>query len=277
MAGIPTNNEPQGNKEMPEHILTEKRDFVGRISINRVERHNSLMPDVMREIMEAVAAFDEDPEVRAILLTGEGRDFSVGGDYEALYGSAELSPSEIKNMLYKYFAGGVRAVYDCETPTVAAVRGLAYGAACELVVACDFRIVSETAKLCETWSNIGLTPALGGMFLVPRILGWAKACEVLLLGDPVSGAEAARIGLANKVVPDAELEDTALALAKRLASKPPLSVRAIKQIMRRGMETDFTATQTTGLFAQATLLKSKDYIEGLDAIREKRPPKFEGR
>lgn len=261
---------------MAEHILTEVAEGIGRISINRVARHNSLVPAVMAEITAAITAFGEDDQVRAIVLTGEGPDFSVGGDFDELYAVTKLTPSEIRDTLYKYFAGGVRAIYDCDKPTVAAVRGFAYGAACEMAIACDFRVVSETAKLCETWSNIGLAPALGGMFMVPNLLGRARAAELLLLGDPVSGQEALAMGLATKLVADIELEGASMALAARLAAKPPLAMRVIKEGIRKGLESDFAAAQMHGLYAQATLLKSGDYLEAINALREKRPARFSG-
>ena len=261
---------------MFDHILVDLVGSVGRITLNRPEVLNAISPKTFDEIKTAIAGLTDDPQVRSILLIGKGASFSSGGDLKFLTDMTDASSVEIKENVYKYFAGGVRAIYDCDKPTVAAVRGFAYGAACEMAIACDFRVVSETAKLCETWSNIGLAPALGGMFMVPNLLGRARAAELLLLGDPVSGQEALAMGLATKLVADIELEGASMALAARLAAKPPLAMRVIKEGIRKGLESDFSAAQMHGLYAQATLLKSSDYLEAINALREKRPAHFSG-
>lgn len=261
---------------MSEHILSSKEGSIGLISINRSGSMNSLLPEVMVEFIDALHQLEKDKEIRAIIIGGEGKHFSVGGDFEALYNVAKMKPAEIKETVYTYFAGGVEAIYNCSTPTIAAVRGFAYGAGCELTLACDFRIASETALFCETWVNIGLSPALGGMVTVARLVGQAKAAEILLLGDPIKGKDAAEMGLAYRVVADGQLEIEAHKLAQRLADKPPLAVQVIKEGMRRGAESSISKERNYAVYAQATLLSSDDYLEGINAVRQKRKPVFKG-
>ena len=259
---------------MPEHILIDVTDRVGRITFNTPEHRNALTPAMMVEIIEAVDGFVQDPDVRVLMFTGAGEGFSAGGDMAFMEQLSQMAPFEIKETVYKHFAGAAKAIKLCPKPTIAAVNGAAVGAGCEIAVACDFRIASERAMFSEAWIKLGVIPPLGGMFLLPQIVGLAKATEMLMLGTPVDGAEAARIGLATKVVTPEELEDAAMSLGRQLAAGPARAQAVLKEGLRRGMESTLDAEWEHNVYAQSMLVSGGDFGEAVRAFREKRQPKF---
>ena len=261
---------------MGQYLLTTIEDRVGKITFNTPENLNALTPDVMKEFMAVLDEYEENPDVRVVLITGAGRAFSAGGSYDFLKEMFDATPTQIKNTVYKYFAGGVKRLKLFPKPTVAAVNGPAAGAGCEAAIACDFRVVCKEALFSEVWAKLGLICPLGGMFLLHRLVGLAKATEMLMLGTPVAGEEAVKIGLANELVEKENLQDAAMKLALRLAEGAPLALSTIKEGLRRGMESTLAAEWEYNVFAQATLISSEDYKEGANAVMEKRSPNFKG-
>ncbi len=259
---------------MPEHIRAEIVDRVGKITFNTPKNMNALTPAMLAEVVDAVAAFEADPEVRVLLFTGEGRGFSAGGDMDFMKRLSEMSPFEIKETVYKHFAGAAKAIKLCPKPTIAAVNGAAVGAGCEIAVACDFRIASEDAMFSEAWIKLACIPPLGGMFLLPQIVGLSKATEMLMLGTQVDGAEAVRIGLANRMVPAAELDAAAMDLARQLAAGSGRAQAVIKEGLRRGMESTLAAEWEFNIYAQSMLISAGDFGEAVTAFKEKRKPNF---
>lgn len=259
------------------HLQVEKRGAVGWIAFDRPGKLNALRPETMAELMAAVGGFEADEGVRAVVVTGTGEAFSSGGDLDFLDELTRMEPFDIKRAVYTYFQGAVKKIKLCPKPTVAAVHGPAVGAGCEVAIACDFRIVTPEAMFYQSWRDLGIIPPLGGMFLLPRLVGLAKATEMILLGERVRGEEAARIGLANKVVAREALADEAMALAERLAEGPPLAYAVAKEGLRRGMESSLAAEWEFNLYAQSLLFGTHDYAEAARAFREKRKPRFEGR
>jgi enoyl-CoA hydratase/carnithine racemase len=259
---------------MPEHIRVEIVDRVGKITFNTPKNMNALTPAMLAEVVDAVAAFEADPEVRVLLFTGEGRGFSAGGDMDFMKRLSEMSPFEIKETVYKHFAGAAKAIKLCPKPTIAAVNGAAVGAGCEIAVACDFRIASEDAMFSEAWIKLACIPPLGGMFLLPQIVGLSKATEMLMLGTQVDGAEAVRIGLANRMVPAVELDAAAMDLARQLAAGSGRAQAVIKEGLRRGMESTLAAEWEFNIYAQSMLISAGDFGEAVTAFKEKRKPNF---
>lgn len=259
---------------MPEHIRVEIVDRVGKITFNTPKNMNALTPAMLAEVVDAVAAFEANPEVRVLLFTGEGRGFSAGGDMDFMKRLSEMSPFEIKETVYKHFAGAAKAIKLCPKPTIAAVNGAAVGAGCEIAVACDFRIASEDAMFSEAWIKLACIPPLGGMFLLPQIVGLTKATEMLMLGTQVDGAEAVRIGLANRMVPAAELDAAAMDLARQLAAGSGRAQAVIKEGLRRGMESTLAAEWEFNIYAQSMLISAGDFGEAVTAFKEKRKPNF---
>ncbi len=249
---------------MYQYIIVEQQSGIGKIIFNNPEHFNSLVPDMMKEIMSAQKKMEENDEVRVIIFTGKGKGFSSGADYTFMNTLTKMSATEIKEDVYKYFIGGVKSIKLCPKPTIASVRGPAVGAGCDLAVACDFRIASETAMFKEAWVKLGLISPLGGMFLLPRLIGLSK------------GKEAEKIGLVNICVPDAKLEEETDLWAKELVKGAPLALSAIKEGLRRGMESTLFAEWEVNAYAQATLLSSNDFKEAVSAINASREPVFKG-
>jgi enoyl-CoA hydratase/carnithine racemase len=262
---------------MPEHILVEQIDKIGKVTFTREKVLNALMPGLMQEVIEAVADLEQNPDVRVIVFTGRGRAFSSGADMTFLDELTKMKPNEIKNTVYTYFGGGIKAVKLCSKPTIASVNGMALGAGCEFALACDFRIASEKAAFSELWIKVGVIPPLGGMFLLPRLVGLSKATEMIMLGTRVEGHEAERIGLVNKVVPADQLEAETMKLARELADGPHLAYKVAKEGLRRGMESTLAAEWEFNFHAQSLLLDTDDFAEAVRAFQEKRSPKFQGR
>lgn len=249
---------------------------IGRITLARPTALNALTPAMMGEIADAVVALEGDAAVRCILVDADGRAFSAGGDTDFLTEMTGQAPFEIKGTVYRYFAGAVKALRLCGKPTVAAVQGIASGAGCELTLACDFRVAAEDAIFHESWIQLGLISPLGGMALLPQLIGLAKANEMLLLGERVGAADALRLGLVSKVVPNADLAATAQALAERLAAGAPLGIRAMKEGIRRGLESSIAAEWEHNVYVQSMLINSDDFAEGVAALKARRKADFKG-
>jgi enoyl-CoA hydratase len=262
---------------MPDEILLEVAERIATVTLNRPQVLNALTPAAMGRLREAMAEAEAHPDVRVIVLTGAGRGFSAGGDRKFLAELTGMEPFEIKRTVYANFSAGIKAVKLCGKPTIAAVNGAAVGAGCELAVACDFRIAAQSAVFMENWVGLGIIPPLGGMFLLPRIVGLGPATEMLMLGKRVDAAEALRIGLVREVVPDDALPVAARALAEQLAEGSPLALGVVKEGLRRGMESTLAAEWDFNVYAQAMLLDSADFAEAVAAAREQRKPRFQGK
>jgi enoyl-CoA hydratase/carnithine racemase len=187
-----------------------------------------------------------------------------------------MSPAEVKKVVYATFQRPIRAIRAMEKPVIAAVNGPAVGAGCELAVAADFRLAGARARFGEVWIRIGCVPALGGMFLLPRIVGLTRATEMILTGEIIDAAEAYRIGLVNRVLADEALAESALALAARLADGPTHALAAAKAAINRGLGGNLWTELETTVNAQLTCFATRDFAEGVRALAERRPPRFTG-
>lgn len=262
---------------MFEDILLERRGALGWIRINRPERRNAVRPRTLQEICSALDELTGDASVRAIVLSGEGKHFSAGAEFSFLDELQTMPATEIKAQIYKHFQGAARRLYHCPKPTVALVNGAAVTVGCELTLACDMRLITPSAQFQESWVKLGLIPPLGGLFQLPRLVGAGRASEMCLAGRAIGAEEAVRIGLAGEIVPPEDLEARGEALARELAALPPLAYAAAKEGLHRGMESTMENEWMANVSAQSVLLGSKDFAEGLAAIKEKRPPSYTGR
>lgn len=260
-----------------EDIALSVADGIGTLTLNRPEKSNTVSPQTMREICEGMDILTRDPAVKAIVLIAAGKHFCAGADFEVLAELAEMPATDIKAQIYTHFQGAAKRIYNCPKPTVAAVSGAAVTVGCELALACDFRILADNAFLMESWVKLGLMPPLGGLFLLPRLIGLGRASEMVLRGKQVRAEEAERIGLASEVVPLAELAERARTLATELAGIAPLAYAQIKDGLHRGLETGMEAEWQTNVLGQALLLGTDDFKEGLDAVKNKRAAVFSGR
>lgn len=260
---------------MSEQLQTRVEDRVGQIIFNRPETRNGLVPQYIGEVMEVIKAFEADPGVRVITLTGNGQDFSSGGDKAFLREVQKMTPDEVQKNVYGFFQGVVRMIKLCSKPTVAIVNGAAVGTGCDIALATDFRVVSKKSFFHENWTAIGCIPPLGAMYLLPRLIGMERAANMVMRAQRVYGEEAVRIGLATHLTDDdTKLREEGQAFAKDLACRSADALRAAKVALRRSMEGTLAGEWEFNLLQQGRLLAGPDYAAALDAIEAKRAPTY---
>ncbi len=250
---------------------------VATLTLDRPDKLNSLTFDVYREMGDVLEAMDEHDEVRSVVITGEGRAFCSGGDVEDIIG--ELFARDMKGLLaFTRLTGRlISNIRTLRRPVVAAVNGVAVGAGAVIALACDFRVASDTAKFAFLFPKVGLCGAdMGAGFLLPRVVGLARASELLFLGDKVDAAQAERIGLVNKVVPQAECLSAATALAERLASGPAFAHTMTKQMLESEYAMSLDQAIEAEAQAQAICMQHSDFRTAYDAWKAKRPIRFAG-
>lgn len=250
---------------------------VAFIEIARGDFKNSIAPDTLENISAAFDLAVSDPDVRAIVLTGQGRHFCSGASPELMGYLRDASPLDVQNNVYGTAQALVRRIYHCPKPTIAAISGAAITLGCEFAVACDFRLIDETAYFQEAWIKLGLLPPLGGMFLLPWMVGVTLATEMILEGRKVMADEAIQIRLANRLVPKSELRHQAQNWAEELGALPPRAYQLAKQGLHRALESTMEKEWSTNSMAQAILMSSDDFAEGVASVIEKRTPRYKGR
>lgn len=258
------------------HVLERDADAVRTLTINHPETLNALTMEGARELGERLEAAAAEPTVRAVVLTGAGTAFSAGGDSTFLLQLPSMAPERLREVVYATFQRPIRAIRSMTKPVVAAVNGPAVGAGCELAVAADFRLASEHARFGEVWIKLGCVPALGGMYLLPRLVGVTKATEMILTGEIIDAAEAYRVGLVNRVVAADRLMDAALELAGSLARGPARALAAAKAAINRGLASDLWTELDATVTAQLQCFATRDFAEGVRALTERRPARFTG-
>jgi enoyl-CoA hydratase/carnithine racemase len=258
---------------MPD-VLQERYDHVQLVTLNRPDRMNAIGGGLIRELSEILLEADHDAEVRCMVLTGAGRGFCAGLDLkEVTSGAANVMDTTTS---FKIGETPPLVMRRLDTPIVCALNGAAAGYGMDLALSCDLVIASEKARFVPPMRR-GAIPESGGTWLLPRLVGWHKACEITLLGRSLDAAEIERLGLANAVVPHAELMKKAMSWAEEIAGNAPLAVAAAKRSMRLGLDSSFEANTTQVLAETMQLFRSEDFREGLAAFFEKRPADFKGR
>ncbi len=256
-------------------LLEERRGAVAVLSLNRPAALNALDAELVGALSRVLESAVSDPGVRTIVLTGTGGAFCSGADLkEAL---RDLDAGLALGERLAAFQKNVRLIVGCDKPVIAAVDGAAVGFGADLALACDLRVLSERAYLQEKFVGIGLMPDGGGTFHLARLVGLGRALELLLLGERIEATRAVELGLALRVVPEAQLLEEALALAERLADGPPLALAAIKHATRKSLDgtlEDALAREASG---QTALLQSADLREGVVAWTARRKARFTGR
>jgi enoyl-CoA hydratase/carnithine racemase len=261
----------------PVPVLVERDGDIAIIRMNRPDCSNAVNPDAMSALCDALDDVIADDKIRAIVLGHVGKHFIAGADFAFLEDLKTTATVAVRDEIYAYFQGAAKRIHLCPKPTVAAIGGAAVTVGCELAIACDFRIVTEKAVFQQSWVKLGLIGPLGSMKLLPQIVGWTMAKDMMLRARPVTGAQAVAIGLATELVQEDERERRAIELARELAALPPLAYRATKEALWQGLQASFEDVWATDLLHQSILLGSSDFREGIDAIKARRAPEFHGR
>ena len=260
-----------------EHIQYAVSDRVATITLNRPERLNALSPTMRRELLEAVEQSDRDDDVRVMVVTGAGRGFCSGGDVKAM---KENLDKKARNPLDERIAPirdrVILAMRGASKPVIAAVNGAAAGAGMNIALACDIRIASTEARFGQTFSRRGLHPDWGGTFFLPRLVGTAKACELIWSGKLIGAQEALELGIVSELAAPEDLMARTSEMAQTFAAGPPVAIRLAKRAIYRNMEAGLREALEFETQAQNVCTQTDDSREGILAFNEKREPEFTG-
>jgi enoyl-CoA hydratase/carnithine racemase len=251
-------------------------EHVATVTLERTDSLNAYNERLLGDLLPTLRDLDDAREVRAVVLTGTGKGFCAGVDLDDMPLSAEQDLAEYEAGL-GLFQEVVATLRGMGTPVVAAVNGYAMGAGCDTALACDFRIAGESATMAETFVDVGFVPGDGGAYLLPRIVGEAKAKELIMTGKHVSGPELVEWGLARECVPDDELHDAAVDFAAELASGPPVALGEAKALVNESFDVDLETAHQHATRAQRICSQTDDHEEAVAAFAADREPEFEGR
>jgi len=257
-------------------VIYQVADHVATLTINRPEVQNTISGSMLDALTQHLLAANEDRDVRAIVITGSGRFFcagldlrggDIGGGLSSNAGPANL---DLRNT-------PPTVLHAVDKPTICALNGSAAGYGMDLALGCDIRIMADTAKLAAAFTARGVLPESGGTWILPRLLGWSKAAELIFTGRTLTAAESLEMGLVSRVVPAAEIGTAAAQLAADIARNAPLAVQASKRMMRMGMNETFNDHVHHVFLQLLPLFRSADFKEGMASFLEKRPPNFTGK
>jgi enoyl-CoA hydratase/carnithine racemase len=259
-------------------LLYETKNGIATLTLNRPDRLNALGDTLREDLQDAVTRAGDDADVRVIVVTGAGKGFCAGGDVKAMNESKAKGAD--RPLIEKVAPGRDRTVLalrDAPKPVIAAVNGAAAGAGMNLALACDIRLASTAAKFSQAFVKRGLHPDWGGTYFLPRVVGLAKAAELIWTGEIIDAHEALRLGLVSAVHPPEELLPAAYTLAGKIAEGPPIAIRLAKRSLYHNLECDLRQALEFETFAQNICYETVDAREGIRAFVEKRPPTFGGR
>jgi enoyl-CoA hydratase/carnithine racemase len=259
-------------------VLVEREGAIATLTLNRPERMNAITVTMLDALSEHLIALDADREVRVIVLTGAGRGFCAGLDLKDVASDSGIGGG-----------GGIDAasldlrsappvvLHGLDTPTVCALNGGAAGYGMDLALGCDIRIAAQSSKLAAAFTKRGVLPESGGTWLLPRLVGWSQAAEIIFTGRTLSPERCLELGLVSRVVPDELLMKEVMTLAGEIAANAPMAVQASKRMMRMGQSEGFDEHVHHVFLQLLPLFRSHDFREGMKSFLEKREPKFEGR
>lgn len=273
----------QADRPLEEQVLHRVEAGVAWITLNRPEVQNAITPDQRDRVIGLLEAASADAGTRAVVLTATGKGFCTGADLRASRpaparpeGAPERILGDAARMIRRGAQRLVAAVLDCEKPVVAAVNGTAAGIGAHLAFSCDLVVAAEGTRFIEVFVRRGISPDGGGAYLLPRLVGLQKAKELIFFGDELPAADAQRLGLVNQVVPLDQLEQTAAALAGRLAAGPTKALAMAKWLLNRSLDSDRQTAFDEEAWAQELVIATADTAEGLRAFAERRDPRFRG-
>jgi enoyl-CoA hydratase/carnithine racemase len=261
-------------------VLTEDRGAARWIVLNRPESMNAITGTMLGRLNDELKSADDDTKVRVVVLTGAGRAFCAGLDLKQAAAGEGIGGAGLASAGARHYSTReicTVTLQRMDKPVIAAINGAAAGYGLDLALGCDMRVMSDKAVLMPGFARMGVVPESGGTWYLPRLLGWAKACEISMLGDTLTAAQSAEKGLVNKAVPATELEATVTAWAEKIAANAPLAIQEMKRLFRHGLTQDFESHSHHVLMSVLNLFKSEDFREAVRSFAEKRPPEFKGR
>ena len=254
-------------------VKRERDGSVGVLTLDEPATLNAMTPDLLGDLAIAISEMTEDPEVRALVLTGAGRGFCSGQNLKA----AAILGDDIVDGVMRYYWPTFRALRECRVPIVVAVNGVAAGGGFSLAMAGDIIVAARSASFIQVFSRIGLVPDLGSTWLLPRLVGRQRALELMLLNEPLSAERAHEWGLVRQVVDDAQLLGEAVHVAQRLAAGPTRALVATRALLEESEHASYAAQFQREIEVQADIRRSEDALEGRNAFVEKRAARFSGR
>ncbi|MEU8787043.1 enoyl-CoA hydratase family protein [Streptomyces sp. NPDC048637] len=261
-----------------QHLRVTRQDGVATVTLARPDKLNALTFEAYADLRDLLAELSRERSVRALVLAGEGRGFCSGGDVEEIIG-ATLGMDSAQLLDFNRMTGQVvRAVRECPFPVIAAVHGVAAGAGAVLALAADFRVADPSARFAFLFTRVGLSGGdMGAAYLLPRVIGLGHATRLLMLGDSVRAPEAERLGLISELAEEGRADETAAALARRLAEGPAMAHAQTKALLTAELDMPLAAAVEMDAATQALLMNSDDYAEFHAAFTEKRAPKWQGK
>ena len=262
-----------------DELIVDRSNHILTLTLNRPDRLNAISGPMLRALSSELQQANVDRDIRAVVLTGSGRGFCAGLDLKA-QGTGEAGAVELGRPGYQLFDlhnSPPMVINRMDKPIVCALNGAAAGYGMDLALGCDIRIASEHAKMGAVFAKRGIVPESGGCWYLPRLLGWARAAEVALLGEVLDAQKSLELGLVNRVVKHEDLMPEAIKIATQIANNAPLAVQSTKRMMRLGMEESFEAAVDHIFLQLLPLTQSDDFKEGLSAYAERRDANFQGR
>ena len=261
---------------MSDAVLVERDGGIVTLTFNRPDVRNAMTTELTDAFTEAVASLRADPSVRVVVVTGAGKSFCAGGDLSWIQPGPGADVPGLRAKMRAFYPRFL-VIRSLDVPTIAAVNGAAIGAGLCVAMACDIRIAAEDAKLSTAFLRLGMHPGMAATYMLTRLVGTARSAELFFTAKTVGGREAERIGLVNRAVPGASLMEETRGLAQEIAANAPIPMGMTKRAIYLAERADLeTMLEYEGL-AQPITLATADLLEGLQAVKEKRPPNFEGR
>ena len=259
-----------------EQILCRLEARVASVTLHRPEARNALTLEMKQALIRLVPALGSDPRVGCLLVTGAGGAFCAGGDTKLMAREGRPASPEDRKRQLRWELGIVAALFELEKPTLAAISGPAAGAGFSLALACDLRIAAQSAFVTTAYVKLGLSGDYGGSWFLTRLVGPARAREIFFTGDRLDARECERLGIVNRVVPDADLASEASALAQRIAAGPPVALRYMKENLNRALGESLRSCLDAEAERMVQSATTHDYAEAVRAFQEKRAPVFRG-